>query len=172
MPEAPVSFSIICWKTVSVSPLHVSAAHTEDEQQPLGRVGKSRDLSFLWGQDLRTVKSYSLRWNELRKAVKYLPFSPLALLPSLWPPQKIVFNSKSWTQWTWVWANSGRWWRTGNPGMLQSTGSQRVGHNWATEQQQQRPVFKRGWRIERDTCTPVFIAALFIRLYQNFKNSI
>ena len=26
------------------------------------------------------------------------------------------------TQWTWVWANSGRWWRTGKPGMLQSQG--------------------------------------------------
>ena len=40
------------------------------------------------------------------------------------------------TQETWVWANSRRWWRTEKPGMLQSTGSQRVGHNWATEQQQ------------------------------------
>ena len=40
------------------------------------------------------------------------------------------------TQWTWGWANSGRWWRTGKPGMLQSMGSQRVGHNWATKQQQ------------------------------------
>ena len=39
-------------------------------------------------------------------------------------------------QWTWVWANSGSWWRTGKPGMLQSTGSQRLRHNWATEQQQ------------------------------------
>ena len=38
------------------------------------------------------------------------------------------------TQWTWVWANSGRWWRAGKPGMLQSMGLQRVGHNWATEQ--------------------------------------
>ena len=26
------------------------------------------------------------------------------------------------TRWTWVWANSGRWWRTGNPGLLQSMG--------------------------------------------------
>ena len=26
------------------------------------------------------------------------------------------------TQWTWVWANSGRQWRTGKPGMLQSMG--------------------------------------------------
>ena len=37
---------------------------------------------------------------------------------------------------TWVWANSGRWWRTGKPGVLQSTGSQRVGHDWAAEQQE------------------------------------
>ena len=29
------------------------------------------------------------------------------------------------TQWTWVWANSGRWWRTGKPGVFQFIGSQR-----------------------------------------------
>ena len=28
------------------------------------------------------------------------------------------------TQWTWVWANSRRWWRTEKPGMLQSVGVQ------------------------------------------------
>ena len=28
------------------------------------------------------------------------------------------------TQWTWVWVSSGRWWRTREPGMLQSIGSQ------------------------------------------------
>ena len=39
------------------------------------------------------------------------------------------------TQWTWVWASSGRWWRTGKPRVLQSMGLQRVGHNWATERQ-------------------------------------
>ena len=37
------------------------------------------------------------------------------------------------TQWTWVWVNSGSWWWTGRPGMLQSTGSQRVGYDWVTE---------------------------------------
>ena len=37
------------------------------------------------------------------------------------------------TRWTWVWASSGSWWWTGKPGMLQSMGSQRVRHNWATE---------------------------------------
>ena len=37
------------------------------------------------------------------------------------------------TQWTWVWVNSSSWWWTGRPGMLQSVGSQRVGHDWVTE---------------------------------------
>ena len=37
------------------------------------------------------------------------------------------------TWWTWVWASSGSWWWTGKPGMLQSTGSQRVGQDCATE---------------------------------------
>ena len=37
------------------------------------------------------------------------------------------------TQWTWVWVNSGSWWWTRRPGVLWFMGSQRVGHNWATE---------------------------------------
>ena len=77
--------------------------------------------------------------------------------PILWPPDvKDWFTGKdpdagkdwrqeekgttSWdgwiaspTQWTWVWVNSGSWWWTGRPGVLQSMGSQTVEHNWATE---------------------------------------
>ena len=34
------------------------------------------------------------------------------------------------TQWTWVWVSSRSWWWTG---VLQSMGSQRVGHDWVTE---------------------------------------
>ena len=37
------------------------------------------------------------------------------------------------TQWTWVWISSGSWWWTGRPGVLQSMGLQRVGHDWVTE---------------------------------------
>ena len=39
-------------------------------------------------------------------------------------------------QWTWVWVGSGSWGWTGKPGVLQSMGSQRVGHDWATKRQQ------------------------------------
>ena len=37
------------------------------------------------------------------------------------------------TLWTWVWLSSRSWWWTGKPGILQSMGSQRVRHDWATE---------------------------------------
>ena len=37
------------------------------------------------------------------------------------------------TQWTWVWVNSGSWYWTGRPGVLWFMGSQRVGHDWATD---------------------------------------
>ena len=76
--------------------------------------------------------------------------------PTLWPP-----NAKSWliwkypdagkywrqekgmTEWdgwmtsptrrTWVWKSSRSWWWTRRPGVLQSVGLQRVGHDWETE---------------------------------------
>ena len=38
------------------------------------------------------------------------------------------------TPWTWIWVSSGSWWWTGKPGVLQSMGSQRVRHDWVTEQ--------------------------------------
>ena len=38
------------------------------------------------------------------------------------------------------WASSRRWWRTGKPGVPQSMGSQSVGHNLVTEQQQQNVI--------------------------------
>ena len=51
-------------------------------------------------------------------------------------------GNRGWDGWmasqsqrTWVWANSGSWWWTGKPDMLQSMGSQRVGQNWVTEQE-------------------------------------
>ena len=49
-------------------------------------------------------------------------------------------DNRGWDGWmasltrcTWVWVNSGSWWWTGRPGVLQFIGSQRVRHDWATE---------------------------------------
>ena len=40
------------------------------------------------------------------------------------------------TQWTWVWVNSGKYWRTKEPGLLQSVGLQRAGHDLETKLQE------------------------------------
>ena len=47
-----------------------------------------------------------------------------------------------WHYWLngWIWANFRRWLRTENPGILQSTGSQRVGHDLVAEKQQQKDL--------------------------------
>ena len=47
------------------------------------------------------------------------------------------------SQWTWVWASSGRYWRTEKPGVLQFMELQRVRHDWGTEQQQQQCLLVR-----------------------------
>ena len=59
------------------------------------------------------------------------------------------------TPWTWVWASSVRWWRTGRPGMLQS---KEVGHDWATEQQQQDYLVVLFLISEESSCSyPYFL---------------
>ena len=54
------------------------------------------------------------------------------------------------TQWTWVWVSFGSWWWTGKPGVLLSMGSQRVGHDWATDLQYaclENPMDRGTWWV-------------------------
>ena len=53
------------------------------------------------------------------------------------------------TWWTWVWASSGSWWWTGKLGMLQSMGSQRVGHK--AETLILWPPHAKSWLIGKDS---------------------
>ena len=76
--------------------------------------------------------------------------------PGLWPPHAKSWligkdwcweglgagegDERGWDGWmasparlTWVWVNSGSWWRTGRPGVLRFMGSRRVRHDWATD---------------------------------------
>ena len=64
----------------------------------------------------------------------------------------------------WVWVNSGRWWWIGRPGILRFTGSQRVGHDWATE-------------LNWTDSVPVIYVSVFMTvyhtvLYRHFSKSI
>ena len=53
------------------------------------------------------------------------------------------------TWWTWVWTNSGRWWRTGKPGVLQSMGlqSQTWPSDWTTTINHSRVFIARSHQI-------------------------
>ena len=89
--------------------------------------------------------------------------------PWYWERLKVggEVNDRGWdgwtaspTQWTWVWVNSGSWWWTGRPGMLQSMGSQRVGHDWATEL---NSIVFPAPLIEEAVFSPLFILASFFK---------
>ena len=67
------------------------------------------------------------------------------------------------TRWTWVWVDSGSWWWTGRPGVLQFMGSQRVGHDWATELNWTDSPFKvtiKYWLFS--LCCTIYPCSLFI----------
>ena len=64
------------------------------------------------------------------------------------------------TQWTWVWVNSERWWRTGMSGVLQSMRSQTVWCNWVTEQYVSEPYSLLSfsiWLISESIILPISI---------------
>ena len=52
------------------------------------------------------------------------------------------------TLWTWVWINSRSWWWTGRRGILRFMGSQRVGHDWATELNWMNSKQLMNWQLD------------------------
>ena len=73
------------------------------------------------------------------------------------------------TQWTWVWASSGRCLRTGKPGVLQSLGSKRVRHDRATEQQQPPCLRRYLSHLLSGHLLSLLYKTTFIRLPFSFK---
>ena len=56
----------------------------------------------------------------------------------------------------WVWVNPGSWWWTGRPGVLQSMGLQRAGHDWVTELNWTSPI--TSWQIGGERVETVTLA--------------
>ena len=67
------------------------------------------------------------------------------------------------TQWPWFWASSRSWWWTGRPGVLQSTGTQRVRHDWATEM---------NWTELRQYACSSFLNSIYILNGKSYWKSI
>ena len=121
------AFELWCWRRLFETPLdceEVQPVHPKGDQSGvfIGRTDVVAETPILWSSDVK-------RW--------LIGKDPDA--GKDWRQEENGDN-RGWdgwmtspTQWTWVWLNSWSWWWTGRPGMLQSTGSQRVGHDWATE---------------------------------------
>ena len=63
------------------------------------------------------------------------------------------------TWYTWVWASSGCWWRTGKPGVPQSMGSQRVRYDWVTQLTELRDY------LPISMCLSISIFTIYLSIY-------
>ena len=118
------AFELCCWKKL----LRVPWTSRRSNQSILKKISPEYSLEGLM---LKLQYSGHLMWktDSLEKTLM---------------PQRLKAGGEgdnrewdSWmaspTRWTWVWARSRSWWRTGKPGVLPSIGSQRIRHCWATE---------------------------------------
>ena len=86
---------------------------------------------WCWSWNSHTVPNWlilntEMNWLRFLKTIWFLE-----RLKTGWERGQQRMTSR--TLWTWVWVNSRSWWWTGRPRVLQSMGSQRVGHDWETE---------------------------------------
>ena len=85
----------------------------------IGRTGVEAETPLLWPPYAKEEKTHLKRpwcWETLKAGEE---------VDRGWDGQMA-----SPTQWTWVWVNSGSWWWTGRPGVLQSMGSQSRLSDW------------------------------------------
>ena len=74
------------------------------------------------------------------------------------------------TQWTWVWVNSRSWWWTGKPGMLQSMGFQKAGHDWVNWTEQKKSYHYKGNYGKPLPCKTYFLWGLFFQVRNDLKH--
>ena len=135
-PHWPLHFTLLCWSCLlfPISPRAQSS-------------GFFYLYSILWANSSNLMALNTIhKWRTPKFLSSTSPPSPNSrytyLPPWCWERLKAGDGDDrgrdgrmAWpTQWTWIWASSRSWWWIGKPGMLQSTGSQRVGHVWVTEQ--------------------------------------
>ena len=113
----------------------------EDSWESLGLHGDPTSPSFRKSVLNIHWKEWCWSWNSNTLATWCKDLTHLKR-PWYWEILKAGGEGDDWgwdgwmaslTRWTWVWVNSGSWWWTGRPGVLQSLRSQRVRHNWAIE---------------------------------------
>ena len=120
------AFELWCWRRL----LRVPWTSERSNQSILKRSA----LNIHW-------KDWCCNWNSSILATWWEEVTHLKR-PWCWERLKVggEGDDRGWNgwmsslpQWRWVWVNSGSWWWTGKPGLMQFMGLQRIGHNWETE---------------------------------------
>ena len=113
----------------------------EDSLESLGLQGDPTSPS--WRRSVLNIhwKDWCWRWNSNTLATWCKELTHWER-PCCWKRLKVGWegDDRGWdgwmalpVQWRQVWVNSGSWWWTGKSGLLQSTGLQRVRHDWVAE---------------------------------------
>ena len=119
------AFELWCWRRL----LRVPWTARRSNQSILKEISSDILWNWYWIWNSNTLTTW---WEELTHWKR----------PWFWERLKAggEGDDRGWdgwmaspTRWTWVWLSSRSWWWTGKPGVQQSMGSQRVGHDWATE---------------------------------------
>ena len=126
------AFELWCWRRL----LRVPWTARRYNQSIITEIGPKYSLEGLMLKlKLQYFGYLMLRANSFEKTV---------MLGKVWRPEKKGTTEDEMVGWHHRLNGHeseqtlGDWWRTGKPGVLQSTGSQRVGLDWATEQQDSR----------------------------------
>ena len=119
-------FELWCWRRL----LRVLWTARRSHQSILKEISPGCSLEdWCWSWNSNTLPTWCEKLTHLKR-------------PWCWERLKagVEVGDRGWdgwmaspTQWTWVWVNSGSWGWTGRPGVLQSVGLQKAGHDWATE---------------------------------------
>ena len=112
----------------------------EDSCGSLGEQGDPTSPSYGKSVLYNHLKDWCWSWNLITLATWWEELTHVKR-PWCWEWLKVggERDDRGWdawmswpTQWTQVWVNSGSWWWTGKPGVLQFIGSQRVNQDWVT----------------------------------------
>ena len=134
MPCKQNTFHLWQGKVLSNGVLHPLKSVTQASRSLIPQVSKIKEgLCIFW----TSLKTMSNHFRGISFEVRCYRFLKLWL--GIFNRVLIAFQHTTLfmgfsTQWTWIWVNFGRQRRTEKPGILQSMGSQTVGHDLVTQQ--------------------------------------
>ena len=118
------AFEQWCWRRL----LRVPWTASRSNQSILKDINPEYSLEGLMLQLKLQYFGHLMRWADSPEKI--------LMLGKIEGKRRRGLQRRRWLDGIMSWENSGRWWRTGKPGVLQFMGLWRVGYNCATEQWQ------------------------------------